>query len=112
MPYFDIHNDATIYGIDVAIMEGGEAGSSLAAWLIDLDDAGNLGADGFFAPPYDMNPVAESGETYLNADVAYSGTGDIVWYTFEFEELHDRRSNLGGALNITADLNCSLQSLR
>ena len=23
MPYYDIHNDATIYGIDVAIMEGG-----------------------------------------------------------------------------------------
>ena len=99
MPYFDIHNDVTIYGIDVAIMEGGEAGSSLEAWLIDLDDASNLGADGYFAPPYDMNPVAESGETYLNADVAYSGTGDIVWYTFEFEDPYDATAGqtLGGA---------------
>ena len=31
MPYYDIHNDATIYGIDVAIMEGGEAGSPIRA---------------------------------------------------------------------------------
>ena len=86
MPYYDIHNDATIYGIDVAIMEGGEAGSPIRAFVIDLDDPANLGADGFLAPPYDMLPLAESGETYLNPDVSNSGTGEIVWYTFEFEE--------------------------
>ena len=86
MPYYDIHNDATIYGIDVAIMNGGESGSPIRAFVIDLDDPANLGSDGFLAPTYDMLPLAESGETYLNADVSNSGTGDIVWYTFEFEE--------------------------
>lgn len=86
MPYYDIHNDATIYGIDVAIMDGGEAGSPIRAFVIDLDDPANLGADGFLAPPYDMLPLAESGETYLNPDVSNNGTGEIVWYTFEFEE--------------------------
>ena len=86
MPYYDIHNDATIYGIDVAIMDGGEAGSPIRAFVIDLDDPANLGSDGFLAPTYDMLPLAESGETYLNPDVSNSGTGEIVWYTFEFEE--------------------------
>ena len=86
MPYYDIHNDATIYGIDVAIMNGGEEGSPIRAFVIDLDDPANLGSDGFLAPTYDMLPLAESGETYLNADVSNSGTGNIVWYTFEFEE--------------------------
>ena len=58
-----------------------------------------------------MNPVAESGETYLNADVAYSGTGDIVWYTFEFEDPYDATAvkPLEVPLNISAVLNCSLQ---
>ena len=86
MPYYDIHNDAMIYGIDVAIMNGGESGSPIRAFIIDLDDPLNLGSDGFLAPTYDMLPLAESGETYLNADVSNSGTGNIVWYTFEFEE--------------------------
>ena len=86
MPYYDIHNDATIYGIDVAIMDGGEAGSPIRAFVIDLDDPANLGSDGFLAPTYDMLPLAESGETYLNPDVSNSGTGEIVWYTFAFEE--------------------------
>ncbi|MDA9755872.1 hypothetical protein N9V29_02770 [Flavobacteriales bacterium] len=82
MPYYDIHNDATIYGIDVAIMEGGESGSSIRAFIIDVNDPVNIGAEA----PIDMNLLAESGETYLNPDVSNSGTGEIVWYTFEFEE--------------------------
>ena len=86
MPYYDMHNDGTIYGMDVAIMEGGEDGSPIRAFVIDLDDPLNLGADGFLAPPSDMLPLAESGETYLNPGVANNGTGEIVWYTFEFEE--------------------------
>ena len=84
MPYYDIHNDATIYGIDVAIMEGGEAGSPIRAFVIDLDDPCR-GSDGFLAP-IRYAVLAESGETYLNPDVSNSGTGEIVWYTFEFEE--------------------------
>ena len=85
MPYYDIHNDAVIYGIDVAIMNGGEPGSPIRTFVIDLDDPSNLGADGFLAPPYDMLPLAESW-TYLNADALNSGDGGVVWYTFEFEE--------------------------
>ena len=39
--------------------------------------------------PFQMEKLATSGETYLNADVSWSGTGDVVWYTFEFEEPYD-----------------------
>ena len=66
MPYYDIHNDVTIYGIDVAIMNGGEEGSPIRAFMVDLEDPLNFDSDGFFAPTYDMLPLAESGETYLN----------------------------------------------
>ena len=86
MPYYQINNDATIFGIDVAIMEGGESGSPIRAFVIDLDDPSNLGVDGFLAPPYNLLPLAESGVTYLNPGVSNNGTGEIVWYTFEFEE--------------------------
>ena len=86
MPYYDIHNDVTIYGIDVAIMNGGEEGSPISAWIVDVNDDINIGSDGVFLPPYSMDQVATSGETYLNPDVSWSGEGDVVWYTFEFEE--------------------------
>ena len=89
MPYYDIHNDVTIYGIDVAIMAGGTEGSPIAAWIIDVDDDVNVGADGIFLPPYSMDQVATSNETYLNTGVSWSGEGDVVWYTFEFEEPYD-----------------------
>ena len=89
MPYYDIHNDVTIYGIDVAIMAGGTEGSPISAWIIDTDDDINVGADGIFLPPYDMDQVATSNETYLNTDVSWSGEGDVVWYTFEFEEPYE-----------------------
>ena len=86
MPYYDIHSDVTIYGIDVAIMTGGTEGSPISAWIIDADDDINVGEDGFFLPPFQMDQVASSDETYLNADVSWSGTGDVVWYTFEFDQ--------------------------
>ena len=89
MPYYDIHNDVTIYGIDVAIMAGGTEGSPIAAWIIDVNDDINVGADGIFLPPYSMDQVATSNETYLNPGVSWSGEGDVVWYTFEFEEPYD-----------------------
>ena len=50
MPYYDIHNDVTIYGIDVAIMPGGTEGSPIEAWIIDADDDVNVDrVDGFLA---------------------------------------------------------------
>ena len=51
-----------------------------------MNDDSNIGSDGFLAPPYDMIELAASEETYLNPDVSNSEAGDIVWYTFEFEE--------------------------
>ena len=47
MPFYQIHNDVTIYGMDVAIMEGGTPGASMRAYLIDLDDPENIGSGGF-----------------------------------------------------------------
>ena len=90
MPYYDIHNDVTIYGIDVAIQPGGTEGSPIEAWIIDADDDVNVDpVDSLFLFPFQMEKLATSGETYLNPDVSWSGTGDVVWYTFKFEEPYD-----------------------
>ena len=86
MPYYNIHNDVIIYGIDVAIMAGSTEGSPISAWIIDIDDDINIGGDGYFSPPFDMDQLATSGVTSLNPDVSWSGEGDVVWYTFEFED--------------------------
>ena len=56
MPYYDIHNDVVIYGIDVAIMAGGTGGSPISAWIVDLDDDINVGADGIFSPSLQHGP--------------------------------------------------------
>ena len=48
MPYYDIHNDATIYGIDVAIMEGGEPGSPIRTFASTSMTLRT--GDGFLAP--------------------------------------------------------------
>ena len=38
MPLYDIVSDVTIYGIDVAIMEGSETGTPIRAFLVDMFD--------------------------------------------------------------------------
>ena len=80
MPYYDIHNDVTIYGIDVAIMDGAISGSPIRAFIVDMNEV--IPLDGSLAG----FESAQSGERTLNPDYTWSGTGDVVWYTFEFEE--------------------------
>ena len=41
---------------------------------------------GAFLPPEDLNEIASSGETSLNAEVANAGAGPVIWYTIQFEE--------------------------
>ena len=79
MPYYDIHNDVTIYGIDVAIMDGAISGSPIRAFIVDMNEV--IPLDGSLAG----FESAQSGERTLNPDYTWSGTGDVVWYTFEFE---------------------------
>ena len=79
MPYYDIHNDVTIYGIDVAIMDGAISGSPIRAFIVDMNEV--IPLDG----PLVGVEIAESGERTLNPEYTWSGTGDVVWYTFEFD---------------------------
>lgn len=95
MPFYQIHQDATIYGIDVAIMDGGVAGSSVRAFLVDMNEVWPLVEQDYL---WDYE-VAESEEVYLNAEVTNSGEGNIVWYTFQFQEPYQAAAGqwLGGA---------------
>ena len=80
MPYYDIHNDVTIYGIDVAIMQGAEPGSSIRGFIVNMNEV--IPLDG----PLFGFELAQSSETALNPDVTNTGMGDVVWYTLEFDD--------------------------
>lgn len=41
MPLYDIHNDVTIYGVDVAVMDGAEP-AEVRGMLMDMTLAGGL----------------------------------------------------------------------
>ena len=80
MPYYQIHEDATIYGMDVAIMDGAVAGSPTRAFIVNMYEVVPL--DGYL----NGFEIAQSSEVELNPGYTWSGDGDIVWYTFEFED--------------------------
>jgi hypothetical protein len=79
MPLYDIVNDVTIYAIDVAILDGSEAGTPIRGFLVDmLDDLAlteQYGGELVSSPEVDM----VDGNTN-------SGTGELVWYTLVLEE--------------------------
>ena len=84
MPYYDIHNDVTIYGIDVAIMQGGEAGSSIRGFIVNMNDPANLGSDGpLFGTHLRACPGKRNG---IEPRCHQQWHGEIVWYTFEFDD--------------------------
>ena len=78
VPY-DVINPMTIYGIDVAIMDGSDMGAEVVCHLFDWSDWNNGGGqyDGLFASTIEL-PV--------NAESVNSGDGEPLWTTFTFAE--------------------------
>ncbi|MDA0940298.1 MAG: T9SS type A sorting domain-containing protein [Bacteroidetes bacterium] len=82
MPLYQVLEDATIYGVDVAVMEGTEEFTPVRGFLVDaLDDLALTEQYG--------GEVASSPEVELVPSNFNSGEGDIVWYTFVFDEPYE-----------------------
>lgn len=79
MPLFDIENDVTIYGIDVAILDGSEDGTPIRAFLVDMFD--DLALTEQYGGEFISTNEIEIAPGYTN-----SGDGEIVWYTLMLEE--------------------------
>ncbi len=79
MPLYDIVNDVTIYGIDVAILDGSEAGTPIRGFLVDMFD------DLALTEQYGGELIS-SAEVDMASGYTNSGDGDIVWYTLALEE--------------------------
>ncbi len=79
MPLYDIVNDVTIYGIDVAILDGSEAGTPIRGFLVDMFD------DLALTEQYGGELIS-SVEVDMASGYTNSGDGDIVWYTLALEE--------------------------
>ena len=82
MPLYDIINDVTIYGIDVAILDGSEEGTPIRGFLVDmLDDLALTEQYG--------GELISSAEVDMATGYTNSGEGDIVWYTLALEEPYE-----------------------
>jgi hypothetical protein len=79
MPLYDIINDVTIYGIDVAILDGSEPGTPIRAFLVDMFD--DLALTEQYGGELISSAEVDMADGYTN-----SGTGDVVWYTLTLEE--------------------------
>ena len=79
MPLYDIVNDVTIYGIDVAILDDSEAGTPIRAFLVDMFD--DLALTEQYGGELISSEEVEMAEGYTN-----DGASDIVWYTLALEE--------------------------
>ena len=80
MPLFDIVNDVTIYGVDVAIMNGSEGGTPVRALLYNPTLTS--------ADPYG-GVIVESETVELDQGYTNSIEGDVVWYTILFEQPYE-----------------------
>ena len=84
MPLYDIHNDVTIYGVDVAVMAGAEP-ADVRGMLMDMTLAGGLPpADQYFGTLIESE-VVELATDYTNA----AGAEEITWITLAFEEPYE-----------------------
>jgi hypothetical protein len=82
LPLYQVLENTTIYGIDVAVMEGSEAFTPVRGFLVDvLDDAALTDQYG--------GEVASSPEVELVPTNFNTGEGDIIWYTFALEEPYE-----------------------
>lgn len=82
MPLYQVLEDQTIYGVDVAIWEGSEPFTPVRGFLVDMDDETAL-IDQY------GGEVASSPEVALVESNFNSTEGDIVWYTFAFDDPYD-----------------------
>ena len=82
MPLYDIINDVTIYGIDVAILDGSEDGTPIRGFLVDMFD------DLALTEQYGGELIS-SAEVDMATGYTNSGEGDIVWYTLALEEPYE-----------------------
>lgn len=84
MPLYDIHNNVTIYGVDVAVMDGAEP-AEVRGMLMDMTLAGGLPpADQYFGTLIESE-VVELATDYTNA----AGAEEITWITLAFEEPYE-----------------------
>lgn len=68
---FQIFNDVTVYGIDVALMNGSDAGTDIVAYILDAD----------------LEVIEATEEIELNPEFLNSTNAtDIVWTTFLFDD--------------------------
>ena len=81
MPLYDIHNDVTIYGIDVAVMDGAEVGD-VRALLYDIASAGGLPLADQYTGVVLQSEVVQLASNYTNS----ASATDITWITLAFEE--------------------------
>ena len=79
MPLYQVLEDVTIYGIDVAIMEGSTAFSPVQGHLIDIDDPDALNEQ--YGGVLTSSPEVELVSSNFNDD-----DGEITWYTLAFED--------------------------
>ena len=79
MSLFDIESDITIYGIDVAILDGSEVGTPVRGFLVDMSN------DLVLTEQYGGELVATN-EVDMAPGFTNSGEGDLVWYTLMLEE--------------------------
>lgn len=92
MPLYFVENDVTIYGVDVAIMEGTEPNIPVRGFLVDIND--DLALTEQYGGELVSSPEIDLVEGNTN-----DGTGEIIWYTFVFDEPYEATAgeNLGAA---------------
>ena len=82
MPLYQVVNDATIYGVDVAIMEGTEPNIPVRGFLVDVNDP--LALEEQYGGELISSPEIDLVEGNTN-----DGTGELIWYTFVFDEPYE-----------------------
>ena len=83
MPLYQVLEDATIYGVDVAIMEGTEAFTPVRGFLVDVLDPLAL------EEQYGGELVSSEEVELIATNFNSPGESDITWYTFVFEEPYE-----------------------
>ena len=82
MPLYQVVNDATIYGVDVAIMEGTEPNIPVRGFLVDIND--DLALTEQYGGELISSPEIDLVDGNTN-----DGTGELIWYTFVFDEPYE-----------------------
>jgi hypothetical protein len=82
MPLYQVLADVTVYGVDVAIMDGSEDFTPVRGFLVDVN------ADEALTEQYG-GELTSSPEIALVPGNTNDDEGDITWYTFVFDEPYE-----------------------